>query len=419
MPAASTSRGSRLAYLDWLRFLVVLSLAPFHAAISFTGMGWTYVYDTPVRELLLAGSTPVGVGPLVLTAFTVFMDNWFMSLLFFVAGIGAALSLRKRDGGQFMLERCNRLLVPLLVGTLALVSIQSWLRALSFDKFSGSFFAFFPTFFNGFYTGPQGSGNYDAGQFWFLYYLFVFSALALPLFLSIRRKGEASRVLSVAGRFAAMPWILFPALWTGFLEALFRPGWPGTFNLVSDWAYVTVFLSFFLMGYIAGSVPELLQAIEKYRLAALILGLTAFFARMATYQVVAVPDGYNTANIVAQAFRGIAAYGLVMAAVGYGQHHLNGQSRMLGIARDLSFPLYVLHYLPLTVATYLLLDSGLSIWPRWILAVAASWSCVALFTFLSRYVRPLRWFFGIRPPSVRTRSTPEQLTLGKTRRHSF
>jgi len=79
-----TARAYRLAYLDWLRFLVVLFLAPYHAAISFTGMGWVYVYDTPVRDMILAGSTHVGVGPFVLTAFIVFMDNWGMHLLFLV-----------------------------------------------------------------------------------------------------------------------------------------------------------------------------------------------------------------------------------------------------------------------------------------------------------------------------------------------
>jgi hypothetical protein len=197
-----------------------------------------------------------------------------------------------------------------------------------------------------------------------------------------------------------MPLILLPALWTGLLEALFRPGWPGSMNLVNDWAYFTVFLSFFFIGYIAGSVPELLQAFEKYRLAALILGVAAFASRIAVYAVVTVPNGYNAANIVTHAFRGIAAYGLVMAAMGYAQHYLNSQSRLLGIARDLSFPLYVLHYAPLTLATYLLLNSGLSIWTRWILAVAASWSFVALFTFMARFVPLVRDFFGIRQPTI-------------------
>jgi len=393
MNSASALPRGRLACIDWLRFVVVLSLAPFHAAISFTGMGSVYVYDTPVRDILLAGGTPVSIGPRSLSIFTVFMDNWFMHLLFLVAGIGAAFSLRKRNGALFLGERCNRLLLPLFIGALFVVSFQTWLGALSFGRFSGGFFAFFPSFF---------VGNFNMGHLWFLGYLFVFSALALPLFLAIQRKGQASRILAVARRSAGMPTILFPAFWTGFLEALFRPGWPGSFNLVNDWAVVTLNLSFFVGGYIIGCVPELLEAIERHRLAALILGVAAFLARIATYGVVAVPDGYNAANMIAQAFRGIAAYGLVMAAIGYGQRYLNGQGRMLAIARDLSFPLYILHYAPLTAATYLLLNSGLSIWARWALAVAASWSFVALFTFLARFIPVVRDFFGIRKPVVKT-----------------
>jgi len=170
-----------------------------------------------------------------------------------------------------------------------------------------------------------------------------------------------------------------------------------------------MFLFFFLAGYVAGSVPELLQAFEAHRLSALILGVTAFLARIATYALVAVPDGYNAANVVAQAFRGLAAYGLVIAAVGYGRRYLNVQGRMLGVARDLSFPLFILHYAPLTAATYLLLNSGLSIWTRWLLAVAASWTFVAAFTFLARFIPPARSFFGIRPPSVRAKPRPEHV----------
>jgi hypothetical protein len=400
--APSAPRG-RLAYLDWLRFFVVLSLAPFHAAISFTGMGSVYVYDTPVRDVLLAGGTPVNLGPAALMYFTVFLDNGFMHLLFFVAGISAVFSLCKRSGAQYLGERCNRLLLPLLLGTLLVVPIQTWYGALSFRRFSGSFFAYLPVFF---------TNDFNWGQLWFLAYLFVFSALALPLFRSIQEKGAESRILSAARALAAAKGpaapllFLLPALWTGLLEAVFRPGWPGSLNLVNDWAVFSVSFSFFLAGYIAGSDPNLLNAIEKHRLAALVLGLAAFLARMTIYRVVAVPGGYNAANIAAQAFRGVAAYGLVLAAIGYAQHSLNPPARwlnrLLPVARDLSFPLYILHYAPLSAATYLLLNSGLSIWARWALAVAASWGFVALFTFLARYVPLLRDFFSIRRPAVKT-----------------
>jgi hypothetical protein len=138
MDSAPASPRGRLAFIDWLRFIVVLSLAPFHAAISFTGMGSVYVYDAPVRDILVAGGTPVNVGPVALSVYTVFMDNWFMNLLFLVSGIGAAISLRQRTAGQFLGERCNRLLLPLVICVPLIVSVQTWLGALSFGRFSGA-----------------------------------------------------------------------------------------------------------------------------------------------------------------------------------------------------------------------------------------------------------------------------------------
>jgi len=145
----------RLAYLDWLRFIVVLALAPFHAALSYTGYGYVYVYDNPVRDAVLEGRGLFGhFGPDELRMFTVFLDNWGMHLLFLVSGMGAVRSLRKRSAGAFVGERATRLMLPYLVILLTLVPIQSWFRALDFKTFSAGFFAFYPHFFNGVTTGP-------------------------------------------------------------------------------------------------------------------------------------------------------------------------------------------------------------------------------------------------------------------------
>jgi hypothetical protein len=234
--------GGRLAYLDWLKFFVVLSLAPFHAALSFTGMGVVYVYDTPIRDAFLNGTFHGARGPLAMQLFTVFLDNWFMHLLFLISGVGAAVSLRKRTSGRFIGERANRLLLPLLLGTLIVISFQAWLRALSFGTFAGSFFSFYPHFFNGISTGPASRFNFDYGQLWFLLYLFVFSLVALPLFQRVNRHGDSSRILAAARRFSFGAAILLPALWTGLLEAALRPGWPGYQNLINDWANFSVYL---------------------------------------------------------------------------------------------------------------------------------------------------------------------------------
>jgi peptidoglycan/LPS O-acetylase OafA/YrhL len=397
--SASSNRSERLAYLDWLRFFVVLSLAPFHAALSYTGYGVVYVYDNPVRDAVLSGRGLYGhFGPDELRLFTVFMDNWFMHLLFLVSGMAAATSLRRRRAGAFVGERADRLLKPLGLITLLVIPVQAWLRALDFRTFSGGFFEFYPHFFNGVSSGPGGRGNFEYGHLWFLLYLFVFSVLALPLFERWKRSGSPSlRVVRMSG-VARAGWLLAPALCVALLEAGFRPGWPGYQNLVNDWANFTVYLSFFVFGYLAGTDPRLPEAIEQYRFAALTLGLLAFMARLACHRWLPVANGYNAFNVLAQFLRGIAAWGLVMAAIGFGRRHLNATGRPLGIARDLSFPLYLLHFVPLTAATYLLLESQLGAWSRWAISVVVAWATVAVCTFIFRYIPPLRSFFTIRPP---------------------
>jgi glucans biosynthesis protein C len=399
LPRTQENSGGRLAYLDWLKFFVVLSLAPFHAALSFTGAGVTYVYDTPVRDAFLSHTFHGAVGPIALQLFTTFMDNWFMHLLFLISGVGASVSLRKRSAGRFIGERANRLLLPLLLGTLIVISFQSWLRALSFGTWTGGFFAFYPFFFNGISSGPGSKYNFDYGQLWFLLYLFVFSLLALPLFLRLKRQGDSSRLLAGGRRLAGGAAILFPALWIGVLEAAFRPGWPGYQNLINDWANFTVYLSFFLFGYIAGAERSLLEAADRNRRLALFIGILAFLGRLGIHRFLAPPWGYNLGTMAAQGLRGVAAWCIVVAVMGYGRRWLNRESAALGMARDLSFPLYILHFAPLSLATWLLLGTGLSVWLRWGIAVVASWLTVALFTELARYFPPLREFFGIRTPS--------------------
>jgi len=396
-----SSKGvERLVYLDWLRFIVVLSLAPFHAALSYTGYGYVYVYDNPVRDAVLAGRGLYGnFGPNELRLFTVFLDNWGMHLLFLVSGMGAAFSLRKRSAAAFVGERASRLMLPFLLITLLVIPIQAWFRALDFKTFSAGFFAFYPHFFNGVSTGPGGPGNFDWGHLWFLIYLFVFSVIAVPLFQAWQRRGTPTSRGPGTPPIARARWVLAPALWIAVLEAVFRPGWPSSLNLVNDWANVTVYLSCFVFGYMAGTDPRLAEAAERNGFAALALGLVAFAARLACYKWLPVGDGYQAFNVLAQFLRGLAGWWLIVAAIGLGRRYFKARGRSLGIAQDLSFPLYLLHYAPLTAATYFLLESGLGVWPRWALSVLLSWVSVALCTFIFRFVPPLRSLFGIRAPS--------------------
>jgi hypothetical protein len=139
---------------------------------------------------------------------------------------------------------------------------------------------------------------------------------------------------------------------------------------------------------------------------ALIAGLLLFASRMALYRLIPVPAGYSPANILLQFVRGAAAFFLVFGITGMAGRWLNRGGAALAWARDMSFSLYVLHYLPLTVATFLLLKTDCGLWTRWTLSVLASWISVLLFAEVSRFVPPLARFLGIRPLRARTPVQP-------------
>jgi fucose 4-O-acetylase-like acetyltransferase len=53
-----------------------------------------------------------------------FLNQWRLPLLFMISGIVVYHSLGKRSGGNFILERTKRLLIPLLFGMLVIVPPQ-------------------------------------------------------------------------------------------------------------------------------------------------------------------------------------------------------------------------------------------------------------------------------------------------------
>src|SRR5690606_15391659 len=121
--------------LDELRVLVVVGLIFFHAALVFAADDDFYVKDAHASQLptILAG---VGV-------------VWAMPLLFLVAGISAAYSLRRRGARRFVVERLRRLGVPLVFATVVLAPLPQWLRQRAADPaFDQSYPEFLPRFFD-------------------------------------------------------------------------------------------------------------------------------------------------------------------------------------------------------------------------------------------------------------------------------
>ena len=182
-----------------------------------------------------------------------------MPLFFLIAGAGTYYSLQSRRVRQFIRERTLRLLIPLIFGMFVIVVPQAYFEAVSHGEQLGGY-NFFQIY--GLYLQTLPELNWF--HLWFLAYLFVFSLIALPVFLPF---GKATK--SVIARAAAIldkPWTLLPLLVISIavIDILITPTgfWghrdSGGWNIVSN-------IFFFILGYLLFSDTRLLEIIKRLR----------------------------------------------------------------------------------------------------------------------------------------------------------
>ncbi len=162
--------------IDWLRILAVLLLIPFHTARLFDIWEINYVKNAELSDAL--------------SYLIIFIGQWHMPLLFLVAGAATWFALGHRSAGGYARERFLRLFIPLVFGVLALVPPQAYLARFQVPRYSASYLQFLPDYFTirGDLTGY--TGLFTPAHLWFILYLFVFSLVALPLFLFLKRDGR-------------------------------------------------------------------------------------------------------------------------------------------------------------------------------------------------------------------------------------
>jgi len=77
-------------------------------------------------------------------------------------------------------DRVLRLLVPFVSGVLVIVPPQVWVERVGHGAFAGSFFAFYPHYFDGLY-GFGGNFAWIGLHLWYLLLLFLITVVLAPL----------------------------------------------------------------------------------------------------------------------------------------------------------------------------------------------------------------------------------------------
>jgi glucan biosynthesis protein C len=329
------------------------------------------------------------------------VGHWHMSLFFILAGASTYYALQKRSGVEYIKERVKRLFIPLIFGTLVLVPPLSYLGLLNHSDYSQSFIAWLPNFFhlqtadlNGFFLG-----GLTVGHLWFILHLFVYSLIALPLFLYFNRDSGRrwiERIASILMKPAVL-FLLFPALLV----------------LISKFPWVLggnplFYITFFIIGFILMSDQRLTDKVDKHRLKLLLLGvvpLAGFIIMSATNSWPSnIPEW---ADGVMDAYRnGFVPWFFILALLAYGRRLLNFTNRFLKYFTEGAYPIYILHQTIIVVIAFFVVQWGLGAGAKFAIIVALSFvGTILAYDILVRRTNITRFLFGMKPQAKKVRDT--------------
>jgi glucans biosynthesis protein C len=353
--------------LDALRVLAVLLLIPFHSARVFDIFDPFYVKSPETSEGLS-------------WAVVAFLNPWHMPLLFVLAGAATWLALGHRGAKAYAGERTRRLLVPFLFGMLLVVPPQGYL-ATRFRGDHGSVGSFLADYWTveGDLSGYTGS--FTPGHLWFIGFLFIFSLLALPLFVRWRGRRLRARWLLVA-----MPPILLAA------NELPAPN-DGPQNPFYS-------LALFVAGYLLMADEDAERAVHRHwrpLLAAAAATMTTVLLVWSSGTDDGWPDG-SPLDIGFSLFEQANTWIWVLALLGAGRALLSRPAPGLAYASEASFPFYVLHQTVIVAVAYVVVGWELAVWQGFtIVAVTSLALTLAAYELLVRRTNPTRFLFGMRP----------------------
>lgn len=344
-PPALSPSGPRLAWIDNLRTLMIVLVVNMHACVTFSHVGSWYRMEDPEPGM------PVKV---VFIFWQGHLQAFFMGLLFFVAGVFAHRSLRRRGPGSFVRERSRRLGLPSLLYMLLLHPFMVYGLLGSPDGPSlgeryGQYLA----------SGRVLSGS---GPMWFALALWLF-CVVLAGYQSARPRGSTITASPSGPGAAALIGFGVILVTTTFLVRLVQPLGTDVFNF--QLGFFPQYIAAFIVGVVAGRNGwlEALATSRRARVAGWLgcLGGPLFLAIVAGWGGPPPEDGpnlygggWNARALGYAAWEQLTGLGLALGSLAWFCRRGQWQGHVARWLSERAFAVYVLHAPVLVALTPLL-----------------------------------------------------------------
>lgn len=375
----------RKYYLDWLRVIAFYLLIFYHVSMIF--VPWDFHIKNNITlewfETWMA-----------------FLNQWRLPLLFMISGMVIFYSMGKRTGGQVVLERSKRLLIPLTFGIFIIVPPQIYFERISDGLVYANYFEFWKTVFD-FVPFPLG-GSLSWHHLWYILYIYVYSLVALPFFLFLRSERSESLKARTSDFINRNPLSIYLLIipFMIFYFTLARK-FPTTHALIDDWYNHCVSFSFFILGFLISAFSGLWNTIvEKRKLSLIIASVPAIILVLFVWgPTLELFDESQSSFIY---YYGIMKWSFticwLLAILGYSKFIFYKTNKFLKYANESVYPLYILHQSIMIIFGYYIIQLNWGVYTKFFVILIITFGGSFLFyeLFIKRF-NIMRLLFGMKP----------------------
>jgi len=370
----------RLYFLDWIRVLAFGLLILFHCAMPFVTFGWEIKNQDQ---------------SIFLSRIIIWLHQWRLPMLFFIAGAGSNFSITSRGPLKFLGERVVRLFVPLVFAMLFTIPLQVYFEWKQTGRIEETYFDFYPSVWQ-FIPYPDGSLTWS--HMWFVVYLFVFTMLLWPVFSLLKIKAIQTSIMK-AESFFSNPLVissLAGVLMMYYFKLYIR--WPEQGSLLDDWFIFLSSITLFFFGFFLSQFSSFWHTCQKYRWHFFITSLISMIALFVQYYwPLALPKKQDNVLYVYGILDSLHIWLLIASVLGFARKHLNYSNAFLRYATPAVYPFYILHQTIIVATGYYVVQWSLPIAVKLLaLIVLCFGSVYLLYEFLIKRFMLTRLLYGLK-----------------------
>lgn len=312
-PNATTAR---VAFVDNIRWTMIILVISMHAADTYSPLGnWYFVQRPPIGHLTL----------LTFAAWQMYLQSFFMGLLFFVAGVFVPPSIDRKGPARFLRDRAFRLGLPVLLYMFVIGPVTEYYISHS-------------------WTAPYSFAHewvhhitdlevlQENGPLWFLLALLIFSAVYAARY--VRPREHTARAAPGDGALIALA--LTMAIGRFVIRGLFPDR--SIFNMhIGDFSQYILLFS-------AGIITARHGWLKTLRVGWLLIVLpVGFFAWLAIVQGGSIPDGWNWRSAAFSVWESVTCVAMSIGLIVLYRDRANRENAVSRFLSRNAFSVYVFH----------------------------------------------------------------------------